>query len=114
MPLLSEKFFGKWKVVDADTENFEKYLAKVGIPWIIRKFAKNMNADIEYLPDKLPLYHVKVTSIMRNLDATFKLDGTFEDEKTLDGRNCKSKNTISEDGKTIDQKQTWDAGKRIS
>jgi len=114
MVMLNENFYGKWVLEDADVDNFEKYLTAIGMPWIKRKVAKNMNIDVEFTNDKAPLYRVKIMSKISNIDATFKLDGTFEPEKTVDGRNCMSKHIIAEDGLSIDQEQTWEDGKKVS
>merc|ERR1711879_101447 len=98
MPI-NKALFGDWDMCGADSANFDAYMKECGVGLVLRTGAKVMKQTIKIVDDvpegKL---HLVTESTLKNSDQVFELGGVEQDEKTLDGRNCKTTFEVTAEG----------------
>ncbi|BFZ12573.1 hypothetical protein BsWGS_15612 [Bradybaena similaris] len=94
-----DQLLGNWKLVSSD--NFDEFMKVTKVNLVLRKIGNSISNCIEISRDG-ETWTIHITSTFRNQKLIFKLGETI-DEKTLDGRHCKS--TFSVEGKVLVQKQ---------
>jgi len=97
---MADKFSGKYNLVSSD--NFDKYLEKLGVGFMTRKIANSAKPDVEFIING-DTWTFKTISSVRNLEVTFQLNKEFE-ETTGDGRKVMTTFTL-ENGNRLVQKQ---------
>jgi len=95
-----EGFLGKWKL--ESSEHFESYMKEVGVSMVTRKAAAALKPSTTYIAEPDGFYVIRSESSMGTHDTRFRLNEEF-DEKTQDGRKCKS--IIRLEGKKLIQDQ---------
>ncbi|KAM4029330.1 fatty acid-binding protein, adipocyte-like [Anomaloglossus baeobatrachus] len=101
---MGDALVGTWKLVENNTEDFNKYMEKVGVSFLIRQAACHLKPDVSINKDGED-WCVKTMSTFKNTELKFKCGEEF-DETTADGRKVKS--TITLENGALVQKQAWD------
>jgi hypothetical protein len=95
---------GTYKMIRS--ENGQQYLKKIGINIFARKFADDSDYIVEVKYNKdTDSYYVKLSIGSRTQELHFRLGVPF-DEKTIDGRKCKTVITLKNNSILI-QEQRW-------
>ncbi|KAL7073564.1 hypothetical protein ACQ4LE_007294 [Meloidogyne hapla] len=97
---MTDKFVGKWKLIDSD--NFNDYLKEVGVGMITRTAATGIKPVLEFEVNG-DNWKMTSTSTFTTWVCEFKL-GEEKEQKTADGRTLKSKFTFV-DGKLIEEQK---------
>jgi len=97
---MADKFVGTYNLVS--TDNFDKYLEKLGVGFMTRKIANSAKPDVQFIING-DTWTFKTISSVRNLEVTFQLDKEFE-ETTGDGRKVLTTFTL-ENGNKLIQRQ---------
>merc|ERR1711963_589855 len=98
MPI-NKQLYGKWELVEADSANFDAYMKKCGVGMALRLGAKMMKQTLGIIDDaEEGKVHLTTESTMANSDQVFELGGVEQDEKTLDGRKCRTTFQVTDNG----------------
>jgi len=84
------------------SENFDKYLERLGVGFMTRKIANTAKPDVEFIIQG-DQWTFKTISSVKNIELKFKLNEEFE-ETTGDGRQLKTTITL-ENGNRLVQRQ---------
>ncbi|XP_075684258.1 fatty acid-binding protein, adipocyte-like [Rhinoderma darwinii] len=101
---MCDELLGTWKLIENNSDDFNKYMEAVDVPFLTRKAACTLKPDVTICKNG-DEWTIKTSSTFKNTELSFKLGEEF-DETTADGRKVKSIITL-ENGSLI-QKQTWD------
>merc|ERR1712150_121798 len=93
---------GKFTLTGKDADNFDKYMAAVGVGLILRKAAKHMSQNVELIETANGV-QVITTSSVKSSNETFEF-GVEKDVTTMDGRKTKSTMTKKGDGYLLTEK----------
>jgi len=103
---MANKIFGKWKL--ETSENFDEYMQAIGVNIVLRKAGAALSSTSEISDLGENKIKINTQSTFKSSEVTFVL-GKDVDEKTMDGRQCKS--TLNWDGNNLNQVQTWSGNK---
>ncbi|XP_069587630.1 fatty acid-binding protein, adipocyte-like [Ranitomeya imitator] len=106
---MGDELVGTWKLTDNNSDDFDKYMEKVGVTFLTRKAACHLKPDVNITKNN-DEWCIKTTSTFKNTELSFKCGEEF-DETTADGRKVKSIVTL-ENG-VLKQKQAWDGKESI-
>jgi len=96
MPAISKNLYGKWELVEADASNFDAYMKKCGVGMALRIGAKMMKQTLGIIDDVADeQLHLTTEASMASSDQTFEIGDVEQDEKTLDGRRCKTTREVT-------------------
>ncbi|XP_070798275.1 fatty acid-binding protein 5-like isoform X2 [Pituophis catenifer annectens] len=98
-----EAFLGTWRL--ESNENFDMFLAELGIGAINRRLA-NMAREDTIISRNDNTFTIKTKSTFKNSEFSFKLGEKF-DENTIDGRKTQTLITL-DDNNVLTQVQQWD------
>merc|ERR1712154_170310 len=94
-----QNLYGKWELVEGDSSNFNEYMKKCGVGMATRMAAKVMKQTLGIIDDaEEGKIHLTTESSLANSDQVFVLGDEEQDEKTLDGRRCKTTFQVTADG----------------
>ncbi|KAM3927956.1 myelin P2 protein-like [Leptodactylus fuscus] len=100
---MCDTLLGSWKLVDSDSDNFERFMEAVGVSMLTRKAVKCLKPDF-FMSKNGDCYTMKTVSTFKTTEMNFKLNEEF-DEETADGRRVKS--IVTCENGALTQKQKW-------
>lgn len=102
-----EKFNGFYKITRPDTDNFDAYLAAVGVPWIMRFVGKGINQDVRMKAQGEHKIRIETISSIANSDQVFTLNEPVA-FTSLDRRSVIGTWTLpSKNPPTLNLHETW-------
>ncbi|XP_053323964.1 fatty acid-binding protein, liver-like [Spea bombifrons] len=104
-----EAFLGKWKLVQNNSEDFNKYMEALNVSLLTRKAACALKPDVIFSMEA-DVITFKTESTFKSSEISFKLGEEF-DETTADGR--KTKTTVTLENGVLVQVQKWDGKETV-
>lgn len=108
-----QTYDGKFVLADADADNFEAWMAQVGVNWVLRKAGKAVNQTVvlELLDNKTKV-NIKTISTVKSSNDIFEF-GVEREYKTMDGRKVMATAVYNEEDNSVTLNEYWDSRKRF-
>jgi len=101
-----QKFSGYYEVKNKDADNFDKYLAAVGVPFLLRFAGRGIKQDIRFTHLQNDRFQIETVSFIKNSNDIFELN-TPRVFPTMDMRTVNGTWTSSRNPPTLHLLETW-------